>query len=367
MRKGIILGVVLLFAIGLGGSSLGQAISICDYVPPVNRFAALTISGDYRYFNDRYFDNLENVELGHLTLQGLAWAEGPGWSYSVGGAASLKASPLGVTLDPTLDSEGSLRRYVDDELFIFGGADTVGLPAQAGLTVNLLGGAGWGRFKDVTPLAKALRVVDVLLELGVLAEAPPQETYLSLAEAIGKEPEIGLSGVLKEIETVIGAELGMEAVLALEEVLVAELTRFCGWEVRAAVGYELIDPVGPREALLAVGADYALALGPRAEILAGADLRAPFPQVGAYSFQASLIYQRLLSPTADLNTVYRYIRVRDAGGVVEESHALDLTLGLQIRVDLNAFIKGHLGWGTPGFGFEEAEWGIDLGFEYDLF
>lgn len=364
MRNGILLGVVLV-VVGLGGNSSAQVVSVCDYVPPVNRFAALTISGDYRYFNDRYFDDRENVDLGHLTVQGLIWYEGPEWSYSVDGAARLRVSPEGVTLDPTLDSEGDLRRYLDEMLFVFGGADTVGLPGQVGLTVNALGGVGWGKFRDVTPLAKAFKVVDVLLELGVLAEAPPQETYLSLAEVIGKEPELGLAGVLREIEAVLGLQLGVEGVLALEEVLVAEITRFCGWEVRAAVGYELIDPVGPREALLAIGADYALALGPRAEILAGADLRAPFPLTGAYGLSASLIYQRLLSPIADLNTVYRYTRVRDAGGFVEEGHALDITLGLQIQVDLNAFVKGHLAWGTTGF--EETEWGVDIGFEYDLF
>jgi len=365
MRNGMVLGFMTLFVLGIvGGTAWGQALPLCDYTPPQNRLAALILSGDYRYFNDRLLSDQGNVNAGQLTLRGFSWSEGPQWSYSIDGSAGVEFSPQGVTWSALLASEGDLRRYLEGELFVFGGADTMGLPGSSDLTISGLAGAGWGRFRNVTPLAKALQAAKVLLDQGVLSEAPSEETLQNLAELIGRERELGLAEVLKGIEELLGETLDVAAVLALQEVLTADIARFCGWDVSLALGYEILDPTGRNDALLLARARYAAAVGPKAELLTAARWRAPLPLTGVYTFSASLDYHRQLTPKIDSDFAYRYLRSQDAAGFLNEIHALELTLGFQVQFNLSATMSGKI---SRGSGFEETEWGFELGFQYDIF
>lgn len=356
--------LLLVFGFSLEPLAWGQGLSICTYTPPENRLSALTLSGDYRYFNDRYLTDEGNVSVGHLTLEGFAWAEGPIWGYNVSGSARVEITSEAITLAALVDTEGVIQRYLSENAFVFGGVDTAGLPGQVGLTVSALGGAGWGRFRDVTPLAKALRVAEALVEQGVLMEMPDEETLLAIAEAIGKERELGLPGVLKEIESTLGAQLDVSAVLALSDILKSELARFCGWDTSLALGYELLDPTGQNDAVLRWRANAAFALDPDTQALLRARWRAPFPWTGAYIFNGSLSLDRVLSPIADLSSTYRFARVRDAAGGAEETHTLDAALSLALQANLSVLLKGQASWGT---GFEEVEWGLSVGFQYSLF
>jgi hypothetical protein len=364
IRSAVVLGVIASLTVIWGWTALGQMTSVCGYIPSENRLTALTLSGDYRYFNDRYLDDQGNASVGHLALEGFAWADGPEWSYSVDGSARLEFTEEAVSLGALVESEGNLRRYLNENAFVFGGADTVGLPSQTGLTVSALAGAGWGRFYNVTPMAKALRIAEILQEQGVLGEAPSEEIVLEISQAVAKERELGTAGVLQEIESLLGAPLEVSAVLALSDVLKADMTRFCGWDVSLALGYEIIDPTGQNDAVLRARANYATALGPGGELLLQARWRAPFPLAGASWLNADLSYTRAISPSADLSAAFHYVRVQDEGGFVEQTHSGDLTLTWALQANLNVIVKAQGSWGT---GYEEPEWGLDIGFSYDVF
>lgn len=364
IRSAVVLGLIASLTVLWGGTALGQMASVCNYIPPENRLTALALGGDYRYFNDRYLDDQGNASVGHLSLEGFAWAEGPEWSYSVDGSARLELVEGAVSFGALLESAGDLRRYLSENAFVFGGADTVGLPGRAGLTVSALAGAGWGRFRNVTPMAKALRIAEVLREQGVLAEPPSEEVLMGISQAVGKERELGAAGVLEEIESLLGAPLDVSAVLALSDVLKAEMTRFCGWDVSLALGYELIDPTGRNDAVLRARANYATALDSGSELLLQANWRAPFPLVGASRLTADLAYTRAISPSADLSAAFHYLRVQDEGGFVEQTNSADLALTWALQANLNVIVKAQGSWGT---GYEEPEWGLDIGFTYDVF
>jgi hypothetical protein len=74
-----------------------------------------------------------------------------------------------IRFDISVASTAELRRYLDENLFLFGGLASTGVPGQADLAVTLLGGAGWGRFRDVTPLAKAVKVSEALQQEKIIS------------------------------------------------------------------------------------------------------------------------------------------------------------------------------------------------------
>lgn len=354
--------MALLLIVSFMPATWGQMLSVCDYVPPVNRLAALSLSGDYRYLDDRYRDDRGNVQIGHLILKGFTWAEGPEWSYTVNGSARLEFSRE-IALDYTLTSEGDLRRYLDGDFFAFGGVDTTGLPGEEGLTVNVLAGGGLGRFRDVTPLAKALRVVEALRGEGIFTEVLSEEAIQEIARLIGRRRELGLPGVLEGIEQQLGVPLGIKGVLALQRILAADGARFCGWDVRLALGYAVITPAGERQALLRAAADYAAAFDSESELLATGRWHAPFPLTGDSVLNASLSYHRTLSSEAGLAASYTFTRAQEAERL-NQLHALDLTLRLRVQAPLSVLLKA---WASLGTGFDEPEWGFAVGFQYDLF
>ncbi|GEM_PF-1131800 len=360
-----------LLVLGVGGGLAlpvpvwGQ-LPVCEYVAPENRLTALTLGGNYRFFEDRYLNDAENVNEGSLVLEGLAWVERPGWSYSLDGSLQAVFQDGEIALGAGVEGDGSARKYLNEKVFAFGGIDTfgLGLAPDAGLTLNVLGGVGVGRFVNVTPLAQALQAAEALVELGTLSEVPSQDVLQRVAEAIGKERELGLPGVLQEIESALGVRLDVAAVLALQEVLRSEATRFCGWDATAAVGYELVDPTGANNAVLRLRANYAQALDAASQVLARARWQTALPYTGEYRFRATVSYDRILSPTADLTATYTFSRRSLAALEAEQTHALNVGVSLALQANLSVLLQAQAAWGT---GFEEPEWGFRVGFEYDLF
>lgn len=123
----------------------------------------------------------------------------------------------------------------------------------------LTGGLGFGRVKNVTPMARSIRVIQELRKRGVLSGDPADATYQSVAQVVAKENEyrskyggadyeqywvediekaLKASGMVKG-----GGALGARAILKSYDVLVNERisTRKSGWLVRAGVGAVLSD------------------------------------------------------------------------------------------------------------------------------
>jgi len=56
------------------------------------------------------------------------------------------------------------------------------------------------------------------------------------------------------------------------------------------------------------------------------------------------------------------VRVQGAEEL-NETHTLDATLAVQVQANLSAQVKAEF---KVGSGFEEPEWDLDMGFQYDL-
>ncbi len=140
-------------------------------------------------------------------------------------------------------------------------------------------GIGYGRVVNVTPMAKAIRVVQSLREQGSVTSDPSNATYQSIAEIISKENEYrskhGAADYeqywIEDIEKALvasgtvsgGSKLSARGVLESYDVLTNERisTRKHGWLVRAGVGAVLSDYDGEDgKPALEAGAEYHLPL-----------------------------------------------------------------------------------------------------------
>ncbi|HPQ96694.1 MAG: DUF481 domain-containing protein [Thiothrix sp.] len=135
--------------------------------------------------------------------------------------------------------------------FWFGGASVRANDAFDDLETTASIGVGYGRVTNVTPMAKAMRVIDELVKYGVIKGRPPVSVYQQIASVISKEPEyyarFGSDYELKwigDVEAVLRSagivnSLGAIGILRTQHVLVDEnisLRRY-GWKVRAGLSY----------------------------------------------------------------------------------------------------------------------------------
>lgn len=155
--------------------------------------------------------------------------------------------------------------YSDAEVGVKKGAEDPRLKVGAGL--------GYGRVVNVTPMAKALRLVEALGEKGIVRGDLDRAEYNRLAKLIAREDEYksryGLADYeqnwLSEIEAIllssgqINNELGAAGILIAREVLIDERisTRKHGWLVKAGVSGVLSDYDGESgKPGLDIGAEY---------------------------------------------------------------------------------------------------------------
>lgn len=356
-----VLSVIAISLVISSGVALAQ-VNICDYTPPRNELFALSLSGDYRYFNDKYLDNRDNISVGHLAVQGVSWLAEPEWGYRLAGTARLELGQA-IQFDISIASSAELRRYLDENLFLFGGLASTGVPGQANLAVTLLAGAGWGRFRDVTPMAKALKVSEALHQEKILTQPLSQDQLNRIAQIIGRRAELGLTAILEEIEKALGTTLGVRGVLVLQSVLSDESRRFCGFDLTVSAGYEVFDPTGTNSAVIQIASNLARALDADSGFLANALWQADLPFTGYARLTASASYNRVLSPTATMTALYSFSGTQQPTAMTQ-LHTITVNFSVRVSTALSVLARTETSWGT---GFEEPSWGLSLGFQYTLY
>jgi hypothetical protein len=132
-------------------------------------------------------------------------------------------------------------------------------------------GVGYGRVVNVTPMARAIRVIQALRQKGTLQSDPVNSTYQAVAEIISKEDQYRSRHGAKDynqywigdMEKALSTSLGAQGVIKAYDVLTQERisTRKHGWLVRAGVGAVLSDYDGETgKPAVEVGAEYHLPL-----------------------------------------------------------------------------------------------------------
>ncbi|MBC7219991.1 hypothetical protein H5T55_00655 [Candidatus Bipolaricaulota bacterium] len=341
---------------------------ICDYRPPQTDLTNLWLAGNYRYFNDPATPDVD-VNAGRATLTLNKLFDSPMFGYSLSGLGELGLVNLGLA-SIAAQGAGTARYYFvhGEPLFGFGGLNVgyaTGQP-QPGITLSV--GAGYGRFADVTPLAKAFRIEKLLLDRKVITQGLPDSVLLAVGEEIGRWEEYAVgktpadaakdlaAAVVLRIQGATGATVDPRTVLAIEdEILATGAERYCGWALQAGLGYELVDPYGnPQDVVVTVSADAAYAPAPGAQLLFRALAFGPFDIVNQHTLTVTLAYEQELSATSALQANAMFHRVNRLDLDPEDS----LSASAQLAFTLG---KASLGIGLAlGKAADATGWSVDF-------
>ena len=132
---------------------------------------------------------------------------------------------------------------------------------------KITAGLGYGRVVNVTPMARAIRVIAALRKNGSLTVDPSNDTYQTVATIIAKEAEYRsrhgnkyyVQYWVADIEKALGKSIGARGAIRANDVLGNERisTRKHGWLVRAGIGAVLSDYDGETgKPALELGAEY---------------------------------------------------------------------------------------------------------------
>jgi len=332
------MGVVTVVGAVLIGLALpGWAISLCDFHSPVTYLSNMRLSFGYRYYDDAATAGID-VNSGRITLDYDQLSDSPDFGFTMLGSAELAIDNF-VPTGWLGNGAGTFRYYLLEAtpLFAFGGLEASLATSQPQPGVDVVVGAGYGRFTDVTPLAKAIRIGEELMDLRTFIDPLSDETLMNIASVIGREIEYdALKDLVADVEALIeaatSAELDARALLTIEEVILAVGdNRKCGWAVQGGIGYELVDPFGgSRTIVMSISADAAYASGPRDQLLFHASFTGPFEILSENTLTATATYEYVLGEDSTFHGDYTLQRVQPLGLAASTSHAAGLSIGFDI-------------------------------------
>lgn len=288
-----------------------QNLLLTDYRVPVSTARSLRLNLDYDYKRIAGRD-VEN--RGHLFANYKYFYDSLPFAYSVDVNASANRSET-EEFASVLTNE-SVRGYIWDDLFV--GAEfrrqyeaNEHRPDRVDAVAVL--GAGFGRFINATPLAKAVRMEDWLLANGFLEDDLPRGSMVKLAQIIQREDEFrdrhgetyrqewyaAMESTVRESGMLIPPKLDAVALLRMVEVLRREriFDRFYGWELSAGASRQVFRRGAVPDAPSGVEATYRRAhpMGWRTQWNARLTLSSPtgeeFGHAGSLLAQNDLSYE----------------------------------------------------------------------------
>ena len=349
-----IIGVVLSF-----GASPAP-LTICSYVSPVTSLESLGLAMSYRYFDDWATPGVDSSG-GRVGLDYSLLYDSPSFGYTLSGNAELLLADLFPT-SAQADAAGTIRYFLVEDMptFGFGGVEASISTGQPQPAVHVSAGLGYGRFNDVTPLAKAFKIEMELLKAGAIRMPLSDDVLMAIAMAIGSKeyasPEDQIADVVNQIQTASGVTLTPRQVLKMEDMILAtDDSRYCGWSVQAGAGYQLIDPYNQSHGfLVTASADGAFVPNPDGQLLFHAGLSGPINFVDQNTIKVRGSYDYILSATSSLRATYTLLRVQPLGQPASTSQTVAAFLG---------FTLGHADMGLQASLSKSAgasDWSLDV-------
>lgn len=346
---------------------------LCGYTPPRSEFRDLKLSANYRYYNDQFADNRDNVNSGSLRASFSRLLDAP--AFGISQQANLKLDLTKDTVSYQADGAMSLRAYLTQTNFFgFVGAEAQGATTFISPGLRVSAGLGYGRFKDVTALSKALKIQERLLRLKVISAPLPATVIFELADTIGRRAEFSdLASLVQRLEEIIEAtgfvpqgQLGAIALLRIEEIITETADeKLCGWELRVGVGYELLDSQGgTRDWLTLASFEYALAPAPRSQFKSSLHFSSSLSLLEDYVLIAQANYAFRISETIDAQAAYNFVRTQLKARTPLDIQSVDLRLTFQVQANLNLAVQLEF---TLASDFEEWTQGLTITANYDLF
>jgi len=328
----LILGMLLCSVV-----AIATPLSLCDFHSPQTSLTDLRLSFSYRYFDNPAEPGVEvNSGKVRLDYSQLFDSLDYGFTLSGNGSVNLENSVVSGGLG---QASGTFRYYLSEEIpvFGFGGGNASYSFGQIKPAVSIGLGVGYGRFSDVTPMAKAMNIQGELVKLGAISGQLSDDALMAVAEEIGRRVEYeAIKDLVAAIELIIeeaaGVSLDARALLTVEDGILATGDKAsCGWALQAGLGYELIDPTGgTQDILVTISGDASLAPVPGSQLTLHAAFYGPFDILSENTLTASGVYEYLLKEDVDLILDYQLQRVQPLTGSVSESQSLTASVSFDI-------------------------------------
>ena len=200
-----------------------------------------------------------------------------GLTFNADGSIS-RGSAAGASSDSNYLATGGVTadnyfRPNSKGLFWYGSGE-IGIKKSADTFSKIGVGLGYGRVVNVTPMAKAIRLIEALREQGSLTANPSKATYLKIAQVISREDEykskfrLGnyeqqwITDIEQELVSSgqVRGSLSAAGVIEARDVLINEgiSSRKYGWLVRGGLGLILsnYDGTDGGDPSLDIGAEY---------------------------------------------------------------------------------------------------------------
>ncbi len=245
--------------------------------------------------------------------------------------------------------------------FWYGKAEVGSKKGQDDLFSKVTIGIGYGRVTNVTPMARAIRVIEELRKRGNLTSEPKDSSYQTVAKIIAKEDEyrskygaedyeqywvVAIEKALQDSGTVKdGGNLGTMAILKSYDILVNEriFTRKYGWLVRAGVGAVLTDYNGESgKPALEVNAEYHLPLSNATQFSNKANLIATLKDDNDnYDFKNTMSLTHELSDRIDWENkwVLNYNSFSASNDITSNALSSTFRYYLTNQLDFNTTVK----------------------------
>ena len=335
MKRMMVVG--LLGCLLVGVLAVAAPLSLCDYHTPETSLSDMNLSFNYRYFDDPATEGVD-VSSGRVSLGYNQLYDSSDIGFTLVGIGEVALTDFSVT-GGLGQGAGTLRYYLIEDMPFFGfggvaGSLAMGQP-QPGLALSA--GLGYGRFNDVTPLAKAFKIQQDLIALEAITDRLPDEVLMAIATEIGRQIEYAeLKDLVAAIETLIedasGATLNARALLSIEdEILATGDEKHCGWSVQGGIGYEIVDPFGgEQDILLTLSADAAFAPEPGSQLLFHASFFGPFNITEENTLTATASYDYALSEDTTVIANYNLQRVQPLAQDAVDSQSASLAIAFNL-------------------------------------
>ena len=361
MRRWFLLSSVLVLGVGV----VGFSIPLCEYQSPLTDLSTLVLSFAYKYHNDPY--GLENYDVneGLFGAEYVQLFDTPEFGFDVSLRNEMLISTVDISTFSTV-ADGNYKRYFSSEAayFAYAGASARSSSSfeAVGLSFNV--GLGYGRFTDVTPLAKAVRIDEHLVERGSLTDHLHPVDQQIIAREIGSAASFDSLADLLAVVLEIIAGSGLVKAGGLDALDISEITRliqekglsrYCGWDLKFGLGYALLDPSGGGEDLLIAGAfNYAFTTTPKVQFLVQGSFSGPPDLLETNRIDVTVGYDFLIADFLNLNAAYDFSRETWAGDPTD-IHTLSFDLQLT-PVDTADVVLGVSLEHRPYY----LEWDIDV-------
>jgi hypothetical protein len=344
-----------------------RGLSICDYAPPESRITNLGLQGSFSWYDGPYADDRGRMIAASLVADYGALYASESHARQLDAQLDARASSSGWTAE--LEGSGSVLAFWEDELFGVGafGAD---LTHDVRLEADLTAGVGKGRFRDVTPMARAIRIQNALLDLGELLAPIPDEALLELARSLGEVGPSEEERIVRVAERLTatgltrGEDLDVRALLEIDRILAeSDEGRVCGSDVQVRLGVSAV--LIPAFRLSATGillGRYALVPDPVSQVEAQGEVKLRLASPDQVSLNADISYKRRLPDGWTARAAYRLDLDRmwtDAEAIVW-AHAVSGTLTTQILGDVGLSLVAN---GEHRTGDEEITFSVGIHLE----